>query len=86
MRYEDLCEAPQATLRRLWDFCGVEAIEPSTTVRAREHHVLGNSMRMSDTITVRLDDSWRSRLGPEEERRVLAVAGPLNDHFGYARA
>jgi hypothetical protein len=86
LRYEDLCAAPQATLGRLWEFCGVDAIEPSGTVRARDHHVLGNNMRMGDTITVRLDETWRSRLAPDVEQRILAVAGPLNERLGYARA
>jgi len=83
VRYEDLCAAPETTLRGLWQFCGVDPIEPSRTVQAREHHVLGNNMRMGDTITVRLDE--RTRLAPEDERRVLAVAGPLNERLGYAR-
>jgi hypothetical protein len=86
VRYEDLCEAPQATLRRLWEFCGVEPIESSTVIQAREHHILGNSMRMGETITVRLDETWRRRLTPEDERRVLAVAGTFNQRFGYTRA
>ena len=85
LRYEDLCAAPQPTLQRLWEFCGVDPIEPSPTVHAREHHVLGNNMRMGDTITVRLDETWRSRLAPGDQERILAVAGPLNDRFGYAR-
>lgn len=84
VRYEDFCAEPQATLRRLWQFCGVAPIEPSTAVVAGEHHVLGNSMRMGATITVRLDDSWRSRLAPKDERKVLAIAGSLNERLGYA--
>jgi hypothetical protein len=86
VRYEDLCAAPKDTLGGLWDFCGVDPIETSTTVHAREHHVLGNSMRMGDTITVRLDETWRTRLGPDDERQVMDVAGPLNERLGYARA
>jgi hypothetical protein len=86
VRYEDLCREPHETLQRLWEFCGVAPMEPSTTVRAREHHVLGNSMRMGDTITVRLDETWRSQLAPADEQRVLAIAGPLNERLGYARA
>jgi len=85
LRYEDLCAAPQATLQRLWEFCGVDPIDPSATVHAREHHVLGNNMRMGDTITVRLDETWRSRLAPGDQQRILAVAGPLNERLGYAR-
>ena len=86
VRYEDLCADPGATLARLWEFCGVDAVPPSSEIRARDHHILGNSMRMGDTIRVRLDDAWRSRLGDEDERRVLAVAGGLNGQLGYGPA
>lgn len=86
VRYEDLCADPAATLARLWAFCGVEPIDPSTIVRARDHHVLGNSMRMSETIEIRIDDRWRLQLRKEDERRVLDIAGGLNERLGYARA
>ena len=85
VRYEDLCENPTSSLERLWAFCGVPPFEPNTTIQARDHHVLGNSMRMGDTIEVRLDETWRSRLGRDDEQRVLDVAGDLNGRLGYAR-
>jgi len=86
VRYEDLCAEPGATLARLWEFCGVAGVPPSNEIRARDHHILGNSMRMGDTIHVRLDDAWRARLGDEDERRVLAVVGGLNGQLGYGPA
>jgi hypothetical protein len=86
VRYEDLCEQPGDILQRLWRFCGVGPLEPTTVIHAREHHILGNSMRMGDTIQVRLDETWRSRLGQQDEQRVLEVAGELNSRLGYARA
>ena len=85
LRYEDLCRDTAATLSRFWEFCGVAPIEPATVIHAREHHVLGNSMRMGDEIAVRLDDSWRSRLGPEDEHDVIDVAGEMNVSLGYVR-
>ena len=45
LRYEELCEAPSETLRRLYRFCGVTEIEPVTSTRSSEHHVLGNRLR-----------------------------------------
>jgi hypothetical protein len=86
VRYEDLCGRPADTLQRLWQFCGVEPMEPSAVIEADHHHVLGNSMRMRGTIHVRLDEAWRVRLGQEDERRVLEVAGAVNERLGYARA
>jgi hypothetical protein len=86
VRYEDVCGAPATTLRDLWEFCGVPAIGVSSVVRSREHHVLGNRMRMNDVVEVRLDESWRSRLDSSDQLSVLRIAGTLNDRMGYARA
>ena len=83
VRYEDMCASPREILRRVWEFCDVEPVEPSTVVRAKEHHVIGNRMRMSDTIEVRLDDAWRSSLDPDEQRAVLVAAGGMNERLGY---
>jgi hypothetical protein len=84
MRYEDLCAEPGPTLQRLWAFCGVRPFEAPSSVQASDHHILGNRMRMEDTITIRLDESWRTRLTPIEHRDVLTVAGAMNRSMGYA--
>jgi hypothetical protein len=84
MRYEDLCARPGETLQRLWDFCGVQPFAAPSSVQAHDHHILGNRMRMADTITIRLDDSWRTRLTPGEHQQVLTVAGTMNRAMGYA--
>jgi len=84
VRYEDLCANPGDTLRRLWDFCGVEPIAASTIVRAREHHVIGNNMRMGDLIEIRFDDLWERGLAQDEQTAVLNVAGDLHQRLGYA--
>jgi hypothetical protein len=84
VRYEQLCADPQDTLVRLWAFCGVQPLAPPTTLRSREHHVIGNSMRIAETITIRVDDSWRTRLSEEEQRRILGFAGGMNRAVGYA--
>jgi hypothetical protein len=83
LRYEDLCIAPEETLTRLYAFCGVEQIPPVTSLLSSEHHVIGNSMRFQGEIRPRLDETWRSRLEQDEQRRVLNVAGHVNQRFGY---
>jgi hypothetical protein len=83
IRYEDLCEDPAATLKRLWSFCGVVPMDPPTRVFSSEHHVLGNNMRMAGPIEVRLDQRWRRDLAPAEQAAVLRVAGSLHRDFGY---
>jgi sulfotransferase family protein len=84
LRYEDVCRDPQTWLRRTYAFCGVTPIDPPDFVISREHHVLGNSMRRSDTIRIRLDESWRTSLSTDEQEQALAIAGPFHARHGYA--
>jgi hypothetical protein len=83
LRYEDLCGSPQNTLRALWSFCGVGDLPAPEFVDARQHHVLGNSMRMGGEIRIRLDQSWRERLDRNEAQRILEIAGETNRKLGY---
>lgn len=83
IRYEQLCADPVETLHDLWAFCGVADLAAPTVVEAASHHVLGNSMRLGGAIRIRLDESWKNRLSPEENARVLAIAGDLNDQLGF---
>lgn len=85
LRYEDLCGDPTGTLDGLWRFCGVGPIASSSRVTPRSHHVLGNNMRMRDTLEVRIDDAWRSLLEADVERVVWNVAGVMSERLGYAR-
>jgi hypothetical protein len=83
VRYEDVCSDPGSTLRDLWRFCGVTAVDPPDVLDAASHHILGNSMRMGGEIRIRLDQSWKNRLDAGEARQVLAIAGDVNRALGY---
>lgn len=85
VRYEDLCQDPDQILRRLWEFCGVPAIDPPARVVSNEHHVLGNNMRMAGPIEVKFDQRWRRDMPPAEASAVLRIAGPLHGEFGYGQ-
>jgi hypothetical protein len=84
LRYEDACADPRTWLKRMYAFSGVEVVEPPDVVVSREHHVLGNNMRRTDAIRIRVDESWRERLTRDEQARALAIAGPFHARFGYA--
>lgn len=83
VKYEDLCANVSDTMARLYRFCGVDSIDPFTSPKLNRHHVIGNRMRLNEKISVRLDESWRVQLAPEEQQRILAVAGDINRGFGY---
>jgi hypothetical protein len=83
VRYEELCAAPEATLRRL---AGFLELDPDTIIldfRSREQHVIGNGMRMDSTSEIRLDERWKSQLTPVDLKTFDAIAGDLNRKYGY---
>jgi hypothetical protein len=84
VRYEAVCADPRGVVRELLTFAGVDPTLALPDYRSREHHVLGNGMRLDVTSHVRLDERWRSVLGPDALRTFDAVAGDLNRRLGYA--
>jgi len=82
--YEALCTDTNATLASVWRFLGVSAREVGARWRERPHHVIGNGMRFDTDSAVKLDDRWRTALGPGALEAFNAEAGALNRRFGYA--
>jgi Sulfotransferase family len=83
VRYEALCRTPDTTLRSLFTFIGVRPDEPRLSLKSSDYHVLGNGMRLDETIDIRLDDRWRSKLNGGEVDIFDSVAGELNRRLGY---
>lgn len=83
VRYEDVCASPRHWLRELQVFLGVDPVETPLTVRPRGHHVLGNPIRRSETLTVRSPEDWRARLSGTEVSTIMRIAGAANTRFGY---
>jgi hypothetical protein len=83
LRYEELCQTPDATLRRLHAFLGVEPLPVPELLDQSKHHVLGNKMRTSGTIRIRADEAWRQELKAHEVELALSIAGKLNAELGY---
>lgn len=83
VRYEDLCRQPDAELRRVFAFLGVDADAPRPPFRAVENHVVGNGMRLDTSSEIQLDERWREVLGPEELATFDQVAGDVNRRLGY---
>jgi hypothetical protein len=81
-RYEDLCADPQATLRPVLGWLGVDPDAPVALARGL-YHVVGNGMRLDSACEVRLDDRWKTALEPEALGTFDAVAGDLNHRLGY---
>jgi Sulfotransferase family len=84
LHYEELCASPAQTVGKALSFIGVDAAAAGADFRARDHHVLGNGMRLDTVSEVRLDDRWRRQLDADALRAFDAVAGDLNRSLGYA--
>ncbi|HEX9942578.1 MAG TPA: sulfotransferase [Thermoanaerobaculia bacterium] len=83
LRYEDLCADPQAVLERVYGFIGIYAKNGFHDFRAADHHIIGNRMRLSTSSEIRLDESWKAALNPEQMEIVERRVGPLNRRYGY---
>jgi Sulfotransferase family len=83
LRYEDLCADPDATLRRIHAFADIPSRNGFHNFRAIDHHIIGNQMRLSSTSEIRLDESWKQALAPEQMTLIDRLVAPLNRRYGY---
>jgi len=83
VRYEELCRDTEKTLRRLFEFLGVDPSRRAQEFRMVEHHVVGNGMRLDTTSQISLDERWRSVLTQDELGIFDREAGEMNRRFGY---
>lgn len=83
VRYEDLCADPDATLHQIFAFIGVASGWAPSALVPREHHVIGNGMRLDPIIRPQLDERWRSTLSATDLTAFDLVAGSTNRSLGY---
>jgi Sulfotransferase family len=88
LRYEDLVERPEETLRELVDFLD----EPWSDDLLRHQdvqaakgapRVAAGSTRPRDAITTDLADRWATALAPADRELLATSAGPLACFLGY---
>jgi hypothetical protein len=83
LAYEDLCRTPDAVLQNIFDFLEIARVPVDGDFRAIEHHILGNTMRLSSSHEIRLDDGWRHRLSRDDLAAFNRLAGDANRRSGY---
>jgi hypothetical protein len=83
VRYESYCREPEATLRQLQEFLGVEPGRQPREFRAVEQHVVGNGMRLDSSPEIQLDERWREEMTEQDLRVFDDVAGEMNRRYGY---
>ncbi|GAA2595951.1 sulfotransferase [Dactylosporangium fulvum] len=89
VRYEELLEQPEETLRDLAGFAGLPATDVSflndgTAELGPCHSAAGNPMRFKvGAVPLRRDDAWRTALPVRQRRVVSALTAPLLSAYGY---
>jgi hypothetical protein len=81
--YEEVCESTDGTLSRMHAFLGLKPDGLAHDWRAKEHHVIGNGMRLDSESAIRLDDRWKTALSPQDLAAFDTEAGHLNRALGY---
>lgn len=87
IRYEDLCAAPEAAIRRLCEFLGepfdsgMLAPHETRSARAWSGHPL--HARTAQPISTRYCDMYRTRLSGEDVAALEGMIGGTLQRFGY---
>jgi hypothetical protein len=89
LTYEELMEDPRSATRRLLAVLDEPDAAPpfvdGRTVELHSNHtVSGNPSRFSSgSVTLRIDDEWRTGMSAFDRRLVTAVAAPFMRPYGY---
>jgi hypothetical protein len=84
VRYEDLCQDVQGTLKMLFEFCGVDSSAEITDFMSAPHHIVGNTMRLSNVSKIRLDERWKSQLAERQQEEINSAAANFLHRYGYS--
>jgi hypothetical protein len=83
VQYETLCSETAGTLKKIFEFIGVNSDYKLPSFRSVDHHIIGNGMRLDSGDEIKLDERWRESLTESELEAFNLVAGELNRRFGY---
>lgn len=96
VRYEDFVREPEATVRRVAVFAGLDETVPLpfrtdagevAVDLTPNHQVAGNPMRFrTGRIALRADEAWRTALGARQRYVATGLTLPLLARYGYLRA
>jgi hypothetical protein len=82
VHHEDVCAHPQGTLAQLHAYIGVTPSPDVGNFRAGQH-IVGNIMRLSTTLEIRLDERWKTALTVAQTNSIQQILGKMNRSYGY---
>jgi hypothetical protein len=83
MTYEELMEKPGDSFNKIVNFMGLPEAPYGGTPAAGKNNLLGIGPQDQALEPISVAGNWRETLSPQEEARILRVAGPLFSEFGY---
>jgi hypothetical protein len=84
VRYEELATNPEAQVRRICEFSGLEYEPSMLDTSVKQHHITsGNNMRFRFNTGIKLDTKWCSELAGSDRSYFERHAGSLNHRLGY---
>ena len=84
VRYEDLAQYPENTLKRVCEFIGIDYESGMLNFGSKPHHITnGNNMRFASNQSIRFDNTWKTNLSEEALSYFEVHAGELNRRLGY---
>ena len=83
VRYEDIPENPGKVMAMVYDFLGLDDRPLSADFNQAEHHILGNSMRLSFRGEIRHDEKWKAQLSASDLELFESEVGWINRELGY---
>jgi len=72
--YEDICDNPNKSLAKIYKFINLKPCKIPKNLKSVEHHILGNDMRDSSSITITKSERWKSELQGRDLNKVNALA------------
>ena len=90
VRYEDICRDPEGTMRRLFEFVGLEPHDVVSSQAGEDgasdqgHTIGGNKIRFtSEKLNISEDFRWRENLTADDLAIVRDIAGPMSNALGH---
>lgn len=83
LHYEQFCQHPQETYCRMQEFMQVACHDIPEKIVPREHHIMGNDVRLVESMHIRFNERWRTTLSDAEKAETLRIAQPIAARLGY---
>jgi hypothetical protein len=84
VRYEDLAQDPEKTMRALCEFAGLDYQDAMVDLGASVNHITnGNNMRFQKGASIRYDNAWIDKIKAEDLAYFEKAAKATNTALGY---